>query len=471
MPKVTVVQGHENLQVNSGLIPVDNLISNLGLCSSSFLNNEFRTARWISNGQVVKSAILLQCLGKTDFEDIAKLNDNDMFTICTGRKISPETFRQRFNKISQDTNFYTQLDHDNARILKNAHFKKIEIQGKEYIPLDIDVTPFSNPGVNKEGISCTYKLEDGFAPIIAYIGSYALCSDLRIGSQHSECEAVPFLNRCMAIIKEIGLDPQSILVRVDSGHDASDFIEACDAHNLKYIIKRNFRRQSTDDIVVRAKSSVIPLISRDRCTLKYRIVDEKEKPANAPNSPAICIFEVRDPISDKNGFDKFRLMRVKDVNSPYFGRDGIPYEVHGWWTNLNFECVSKDIFAEGRTFSTRIINLYRDHATSEQYHSELKTDMNMELLPSHYFATNRAYLALSAISFSILRLIGDHCIELDPSLQHHKNIKTTRIRLRTVINEFFSFPFQLVKHAGKTFVKLGKNCKRFKTFLKICYIN
>ena len=56
--------------------------------------------------------------------------------------------------------------------------EKYVFEGKEYSLLDIDVTPLINPNVKKEGISCTYKKEDGYAPM-AYFGHYALCFDLR----------------------------------------------------------------------------------------------------------------------------------------------------------------------------------------------------------------------------------------------------------------------------------------------------
>ena len=35
-----------------------------------------------------------------------------------------------------------------------------------------------------------------------------------------------------------------------------------------------------------------------------------------------------------------------------------------------------------------VIALYREHATSEQFHSEFKTDLDLERLPSGKFDTN-----------------------------------------------------------------------------------
>ena len=47
------------------------------------------------------------------------------------------------------------------------------------VPVDIDVTPMDNSKSKKEGVSRTYKGFDGYAPMMAYIGSegYAINSN------------------------------------------------------------------------------------------------------------------------------------------------------------------------------------------------------------------------------------------------------------------------------------------------------
>ncbi|MBT9260199.1 MAG: IS1380 family transposase, partial [Clostridiales bacterium] len=49
-------------------------------------------------------------------------------------------------------------------------------------------------------------------------------------------------------------------------------------------------------------------------------------------------------------------------------------EVNAYWTSL-----------EGDPW--RVVELYRGHATSEQFHSEIKTDLDLERLPSGKFQT------------------------------------------------------------------------------------
>lgn len=68
-------------------------------------------------------------------------------------------------------------------------------------------------------------------------------------------------------------------------------------------------------------------------------------------------------------------------------------EVDGGWTSLTLE-------------EQQIIDLYSDHGTSEQFHSEFKTDLDIECLPSGKFATNRLVLSCAALSYNLLRWMG-----------------------------------------------------------------
>lgn len=42
---------------------------------------------------------------------------------------------------------------------------------KEYIPVDMDVSPMDNSNTKKKSVSCTYKLHDGYAPKFMYLGA------------------------------------------------------------------------------------------------------------------------------------------------------------------------------------------------------------------------------------------------------------------------------------------------------------
>ena len=76
-------------------------------------------------------------------------------------------------------------------------------------------------------------------------------------------------------------------------------------------------------------------------------------------------------------------------------------EVATYWTSL-------DAPAEA------VLPWYPDHGTMEQYHSEYKTDLDLERLPSGKFATNQLILQLACLVFNVLRIIGQATLE-DPA--------------------------------------------------------
>jgi len=72
-----------------------------------------------------------------------------------------------------------------------------------------------------------------------------------------------------------------------------------------------------------------------------------------------------------------RVVRVIERTSDRQGQTYLVAEIEleGWWTSLAVP-------------GEQLIELYADHATCEQLHSELKTDLDVERLPSGKFDTN-----------------------------------------------------------------------------------
>lgn len=69
----------------------------------------------------------------------------------------------------------------------------------------IDVTPMDNSKTSKQGVSRTYKGFDGYAPIMAYIGTegYAVNFELREGKQHCQNGTVEFLLETISLCKKL----------------------------------------------------------------------------------------------------------------------------------------------------------------------------------------------------------------------------------------------------------------------------
>ena len=94
-------------------------------------------------------------------------------------------------------------------------------------------------------------------------------------------------------------------------------------------------------------------------------------------------------------------------------------ELEGWWTSLDLD--PEDIIA-----------LYADHGTSEQYHSEFKTDLDIERLSSGKFTTNALVLTCAMFAYNILRWRRQSGLTDEVALLHHP---AKRRRIRTVMQE------------------------------------
>ncbi len=110
-----------------------------------------------------------------------------------------------------------------------------------------------------------------------------------------------------------------------------------------------------------------------------------------------------------------------------------------------------------------IIDLYHSHATSEQFHSEIKTDMDIERLPSGKFSTNEIVLGLGGMVYNILRLIG----QINCKLETGKKREVERKRIKTVIKDMIMLASKLIKHSRKKVIKIYKEEFQINIFRKI----
>lgn len=95
---------------------------------------------------------------------------------------------------------------------------------------------------------------------------------------------------------------------------------------------------------------------------------------------------------------------------------------------------------------TAIDALYCAHGTSEQFHSEIKTDMDLERLPSGKMDTNALLLNLGIFAYNVLRMIGQKSLEMQSPLRK----KAQRRRIRTVIQNMITIAARLIHHARRT---------------------
>ena len=130
------------------------------------------------------------------------------------------------------------------------------------------------------------------------------------------------------------------------------------------------------------------------------------------------------------------------------------YTLEGWTTTL-----PKEQF-DAQT----IIDLYADHGTHEQFHSEFKTDLDLERLPSGKFDTNYLVCQLAALAMNILRLIGQRGLLGEDAPVRHP---AKRRRLKTVIQELIYRAGRIIATGRKLILGLGANDRSAKAFVRL----
>ena len=122
------------------------------------------------------------------------------------------------------------------------------------------------------------------------------------------------------------------------------------------------------------------------------------------------------------------------------------YELESYYTSLDSKVAN----------SSQVQKLYHNHGTSEQFHSELKTDLDLERLPSGKFATNAIVLALGTFTYNLLRIIGQESLRVYDYPPTKRKRKVKRRRIRTVIDRYIFLGVKLVRSARVFSVKLSR---------------
>ena len=247
---------NERIIPASGLAVVGTLLGKSGFIKK--LNRmditSNRSQHQIKNGDIVLTYLGMLCMGKPYFEAVHEMDDDkDFYKTALGitRSIpSEETLRQRMDDIG-DSLRQTILEQNVEMLLANKIQPTALANG--LVLVDIDVTPMDNSKSKKEGVSRTYKGFDGYTPMMAYIGTegYAINFELREGKQHCQKGTVEFLLETIKLCHKMTDKP--LLICLDSGNDSIDNVAVLMDTGCFFIIKRNLRRESTDDWFETAK--------------------------------------------------------------------------------------------------------------------------------------------------------------------------------------------------------------------------
>jgi hypothetical protein len=206
---------------------------------------------------------------------------------------------------------------------------------------------------------------------------------------------------------------------MDAGHDDLENLRVCQKHQVDWIIKRNLRKESPKDWLEEAqaygqceelregKQVWTGETWRERDGKLYRVV-----------------FEVIERTITTDG----QKLLIPDI------------DVATYWTSLKLP-------------AKEVIELYHQHGTSEQFHSEIKSDMDLERLPSGKFATNALVLSLGLVGYNVLRLCGQTSLQQNDQLPLKNRMPirkpVARRRLRSVIQDLMYMAARWTHHAHR----------------------
>lgn len=339
---------------------------------NALIDPKFPVRSGIANSEVLKSYLALLCLGKSDFDAIEGFRDNAFFKRALGLGSVPSspTLRQRMDAHAPSW-FELAPQMNQALLASRINGQPIDFGALAcgYTPVDLDTFAMDNGGTQKELVGRTYAGIDGYCPLVVYLGSLGYCLELalRPGVQHSAAESAYNFERALPMAASLVSTP--LLVRADSGFCSLKLMQEITAQanalerEISFIIKWNPRRAPVESIAAGKAADAGTVWTSERAGKRECLWQEAltlECVASLA-SPARRVYRLTERSIDKHG----NALLLPE------------YTLEGWTTTL-----------PEKFSAAQVIELYCDHATHEQFHSEFKTDMDLERLPSGKFDTN-----------------------------------------------------------------------------------
>lgn len=441
MPRFELRQSTRHITSYAGLVLIGQCLAAAGLLR---LDKLFPVPKGqIRTSDIVKSYVGLLALGKSDFEAIEALRQDRFFRDALDIKKVPSSawLRQRLEQLAVDLREAT--DAFSVHLLRNAKAPVTAHGG--YVCLDFDTFVMDNSGTQKECVSRTYQGVDGYTPIAAYLGNegWCLALELRPGSQHSALETHYMLERVLPRARELAPVTSPVLSRSDSGFDSVRLLFQQDdekrawaeeGRRFEYLVKWNPRQQVMADWVDRANAAWAWREERpgQRVALLDLIVERSWQKQKRNCRLVVRLIE---RTIDKKG----QSLLFPD------------YRLEGWWTSLDEN-------------PEKVIELYCEHATHEQFHSEIQSDLDLERLPSGKFDCNDLILHLAMLAYNGLRLIGQLGLLGEFSPVRHP---AKRRRIKTVLQEIMYRAAQFIRKARRRALDFGRQCPAFRAFVDV----
>ena len=403
----------------------------------------------VPSSDIVRSYVGLLAQGKSDFDAIENYRGDKFYKQSLGIGLLPSspTLRQRM-----DAQAGALSEHVPAMIetLLKGHRPDYGMLPCGWLPVDIDTFAMDNGGTAKEGVGRTYAGVDGYCPLASYIGVYGWCLELslRPGTQHSAKDTEDNLRRVIPLAQRLSAaGPKApLLARLDSGFDSAALMACLESMNqsgavqVDWLIKWNPRGTDLAEMAAELDAG-----AGRKGAVRW---------THPRKGKRVALWE--QPVKTE-GIERAvrRVLRLVERTISADGQHLImpEYELDGWTTTLPRSMPAQ-----------QIIDLYADHGTHEQFHSEFKTDLDLTRLPSGKFETNALVCHLAALAMNILRLMGQRgLLGPDAPVRH----EAKRRRIKTVMQELIYRAGRLIEHGRQMVLGLGANDRAAAVFMRL----
>ncbi len=394
------------------------------------------SCRGISHGDILKTYLGLLGISKSDFEAAEGTREDSYFRAALGIEKVPSAprLRQRMDESALD--YARAVDEGNITFLERIE-APVSPLWTGHVALDLDLFPQDNSGTKKEGVGYTYKGYDGYGVMAAYLGTEGWClnNELKPGSENGQLGFGFILDRILPYARRLTGLP--LLMRIDSGHDALENRVRADDEEIEFLIKWNPRRQIASEWLAYAED--------------LGHWTDWTQPRPGKRVATFTVYETSYWLGKE--YTHRRVMRAIERCIDKQGQQLLlpEVEVEGWWTSLDLP-------------DTEIIALYCDHATSEQFHSEFKTDLDLERLPSGKFDTNTLVMALGTFVYNVLRWIGLVGLIGEHSPVRHR---AKRRRVRTVMQELIYLAGKFYQRGRRLWLRFSRHCPALAAFERV----
>ena len=312
-----------------------------------------------------------------------------------------------------------------------------------HVTLDVDTTPQENGKTRKEGVSRTYMTGvDGFCSAFAFAGLEGWCinEEFRPGKQHSQKGTPAFLRTSIHRLNSLGIG--RILARLDAAFDASEYYVLLRGEGTDFIIKGNLAHLRWENWQTEVEA--LPKRAWTRISRNIRVAYLSRFETRSFEGKEVQVRRVLKVIK-RLGWE------LKDVpaGQRLLVKRWFTFEVETWVTSLDLP-------------EAEIVELYCQHATAEQFHSEIKSELDLERMPSRFFKTNALVLRLGTLAYNALRLLG----VLGKRVFRHRH-PAQRRRLRTIIQELICVPARILTGSNQLKLDIGRDLQGRAAYMEL----